>query len=118
MGYPRLLDGNGQCIPGIGTSEAPWLNDLADVLAAAMKTASENATQAGAPTWFSDPRAKFAGEAVCGNPETIHGIVLDKTPDDDLSPTSPNSPQSFHPKIEGTAHYSAALNETLRQMGL
>ncbi|WP_242884296.1 golvesin C-terminal-like domain-containing protein [Actinomadura litoris] len=118
MGYPRLWDGDGQCIPGIGTSEAPWMNDMADVLAGAMKTASENATRAGAPTWFSDPRARFAGQAVCGDPETVHGIVLDKTPGDDPSLLPPNSAQSFHPKIDGTAHYAAALNETLRQMGL
>ncbi|WP_051855113.1 SGNH/GDSL hydrolase family protein [Streptomyces sp. NRRL B-1347] len=33
MGYPRLLSALGQCIPGIGTAEAPWLNTVADTSA-------------------------------------------------------------------------------------
>ncbi|MDV6287070.1 MULTISPECIES: hypothetical protein [Streptomyces] len=27
VGYPPLFSGNGQCIPGVGTEEAPWLNE-------------------------------------------------------------------------------------------
>ncbi|WP_431918360.1 hypothetical protein [Nonomuraea jabiensis] len=41
----------------------------------------------------------FAGKAICGNPETIHGIVKDHTPGDEPVAKAPASARSFHPKI-------------------
>ncbi|MDW6064399.1 GDSL-type esterase/lipase family protein [Streptomyces sp. FXJ1.4098] len=52
MGYPKLLEGNGQCIIGIGTEEAPWLNELADTLATEMQGA------------VSDAKSKYSTNAV------------------------------------------------------
>ncbi|MEU5032272.1 SGNH/GDSL hydrolase family protein [Streptomyces milbemycinicus] len=77
MGYPKLLENNGQCIIGIGTEEAPWLNGLADILATEMQGAVSDAkSKYGTNAVFSDPRDEFDGKAICGDPETVHGIVL------------------------------------------
>ncbi|MFI6597622.1 hypothetical protein ACIBHX_15305 [Nonomuraea sp. NPDC050536] len=122
MGYPKLLERQGQCITGIAVPEAAWLNDTADVLADEMKQVAAEATTAGAPTWFADPRGNFAGQGVCGDPETIHGVVLDKTPGDSPVADFPGAPtissQSFHPKIPGAANYAGAENAILRKMGM
>ncbi|MFD5190017.1 hypothetical protein ACFWMU_18055 [Streptomyces sp. NPDC058357] len=71
MGYPRLFEKDGQCAgaAGIGTEEGPWLNEMADNLAEEMRGA---AGDTGSYAVFADPRAAFAGQAVCGDPETIH----------------------------------------------
>ncbi|WP_345463333.1 SGNH/GDSL hydrolase family protein [Actinoallomurus oryzae] len=124
MGYPRLLDGNGQCIVGIGTAEAPWMNQMADLLDEQMSGAAADATADGAPVTFADPRSSFAGQAICGDPETIHGIVTDQTPGDTGDPVLgiPGLPavsaQSFHPKIAGATTYSRVFSATLRTMGM
>ncbi|MEV1069967.1 SGNH/GDSL hydrolase family protein [Streptomyces sp. NPDC050263] len=109
MGYPRLLEKSGSCVPGIGTEEAPWLNEMGDVVATEMKGA---VSDAGSYAVFADPRAAFAGEAICGDTETIHGIVLTGHSRAD---TKPNSMKSFHPKISGTAHYAQAFEDALAQ---
>lgn len=131
MGYPRLLENHGQCLVGIqlpgsdravvglDPDEAQWLNELADVLALHMEDAAAQAADNGVPVWFADPRDEFVGEAVCGDPETIHGIVLDKSPGENPDVTEqPVSSQSFHPKNEGATSYARVMNETLRSMGL
>jgi hypothetical protein len=116
MGYPLLLENQGQCVPGIGTSEAPWMNQMGDRLALRM---GEAATESGTWVRFSDPRTNFAGKAICGTPEEmVHGIVVDKTPGDLPTTQQPPSAQSFHPKITGTTLYANRLNTTLRSMGL
>ena len=116
MGYPRLLEGDGGCATGIGSEEAPWLNQMADLLDQEMNGAAADATAAGAPTGFSDPRDFFTGRAVCGSPEDIHGIVIDHTKGD---PTANlHSAQSFHPKVAGAADYARSLNSTLLTMGM
>ncbi|MGK5559448.1 hypothetical protein ACSNOI_48445, partial [Actinomadura kijaniata] len=67
----------------------------------------------------SNPAKFFQGKGICGNPETIHGIVTDKTPGDDPDLTDqPVSAQSFHPKIAGARLYAYSLEETLRAVGL
>lgn len=122
MGYPVLLEYLGQCVVGIGTAEAPWLNTIAGTLATAMSDAVATANQSVGTTfvYFSDPRSSFAGRAICGNPEDIHGIVAgwSKTPGEPSGVIPPVSQQSFHPKISGTTDYANSLNATLRAMGL
>jgi hypothetical protein len=114
MGYPILVENVGamSCIPGLDTREITWMAEMGNLLAQQMAGAAAEATAAGAPTTFSDPRSQFSGKGICGSPETIHGIVADKTPGDP-SGLVPPSAQSFHPKIEGTTIYANALNATL-----
>ncbi|MFG2365033.1 SGNH/GDSL hydrolase family protein [Streptomyces mirabilis] len=115
MGYPRLLENAGQCVPGIGTEEGPWLNDMADTVAKEMKGAVDDAnTQSQANGVFADPRDVFAGRAICGDPETIHGIVLTGRSKADSSAPTP-SMKSFHPKVSGTVHYAKAFEAALTQ---
>lgn len=122
MGYPRLLEALGQCQVGIGTEEAPWLNKMADTLATAMNDAvrQANAKVTTPYAWFSDPRTFFDGKAVCGNPETVHGVIApwNRTPGEDLNNEIGTSQQSFHPKIDGYGLYADSMNATLRKMGL
>ncbi|MEG3631024.1 GDSL-type esterase/lipase family protein [Streptomyces poriticola] len=108
VGYPPLLSGNGQCIPGIGTEEAPWLNDeVAPKLSQEMKAA---ATSVGAT--FVDPAPDFQGKAICGDPESIHGIVATGRSKADNDAPNP-SMKSFHPKISGARLYANALERAL-----
>lgn len=109
MGYPRLLEKSGSCVPGIGAAEAPWLNEMGDVVATEMKGA---VSDTGSYAVFADPRAAFAGQAICGDPETIHGIVLTGHSNADTTGTSM---KSFHPKVSGTAHYAKAFEDALAQ---
>ncbi|ARF74074.1 NocE [Kitasatospora albolonga] len=110
VGYPKLLSANGQCVPGIGTGEAPWLNDvLAPHLATEMGNA---ATAAGAR--FVNPAAEFEGKAICGDPETINGIVLGGKAEYDNGGILP-SMKSFHPKTSGARLYANALQRVLNQ---
>ncbi|QXE35932.1 NocE [Streptomyces sp. GMY02] len=108
VGYPKLLTGLGSCIPGIGSEEAPWLNDeIAPHLTREMAAA---AAAAGAE--FVDPGPDFMGKAICGDPESIHGIVSTGRSEADNSPPQP-SMKSFHPKISGARLYANALERTL-----
>lgn len=121
MGYPKLLEGLGQCVLGVGTEEAPWLNEVADVLANEMKGAVADANREhNANAVFSDPRDEFAGKAICGDPETVHGIVLSGHSEADnrdwewLPGNVAPSMKSFHPKIAGARLYADSLQNTLR----
>ncbi|MFI2640882.1 NocE [Streptomyces sp. NPDC018610] len=120
MGYPKLLENDGQCVLGIGTEEAPWLNQMADTVATEMKGAVDDANaQYGANAVFSDPRDEFAGKAICGDPEDVNGIVLsghskaDNRDWDWLPGNVAPSMKSFHPKIAGATLYAHALEHTL-----
>ncbi|UKL05858.1 MULTISPECIES: GDSL-type esterase/lipase family protein [unclassified Streptomyces] len=108
VGYPPLLEREGQCIPGIGTAEAPWLNEeVAPKLTQEMKVA---ATSTGAT--FVDPAPDFRSKAICGDPESIHGIVAtDRSEGDNAAPEP--SMKSFHPKISGARLYANALERAL-----
>ncbi|MFJ4147845.1 NocE [Streptomyces galbus] len=120
MGYPKLLENDGQCVLGIGTEEAPWLNQMADTVATEMKGAVDDANaQYQANAVFSDPRDEFAGKAICGDPEDVHGIVLSghsKADNRDWNWLPGNvapSMKSFHPKIAGAGLYARSLEHTL-----
>ncbi|MFF5337878.1 NocE [Streptomyces sp. NPDC013181] len=111
MGYPRLIDGNGNCVPGLEAAETLWLNNMADQLANEMATAvAEANTLHAANAVFSDPRDEFAGKAACGNPESINAVVLTGHSKAD---SFPNSGKSFHPKIAGARLYADSLESTL-----
>jgi hypothetical protein len=113
MGYPILVENVARpCIPGLDAFEVAWMAEMGNLLAEQMAAAAAEATAEGAPTTFSDPRSQFRGKGICGSPETIHGIVIDKTPGDQSGLVPPSS-QSFHPKIEGAAIYANVLNATL-----
>ncbi|MER6999322.1 NocE [Streptomyces sp. NPDC000410] len=120
MGYPKLLEGSGGCVIGIGTEEAPWLNSMADTLANEMQGAVNDANaQSNANAVFSDPRDEFAGKAICGDPETVHGIVLsghsqaDNRDWDWLPGNVAPSMKSFHPKVTGARLYADSLQHSL-----
>jgi hypothetical protein len=120
MGYPLLLENDGQCVLGIGTGEGPWIRDMGQLMADMMGQVAAQATSEGIPTWFSNPIDEFASKGICGNPESIHGIVEDTTEGDKpkLLGLLPPSAQSFHPKVSGTTLYADSMNQTLGQMGL
>ncbi|MFF4296436.1 NocE [Streptomyces vinaceus] len=122
MGYPPLLEKDGNCLPTISTLEGPWLNSIGETLLQEMDGAAADARAQGVKVWFSNPKEAFKGQAICGSPETVHGVVTDLVESD-----TPNiidsglvklgsSAQSFHPKIAGARHYADALEQTLRAM--
>ncbi|MGW1375517.1 SGNH/GDSL hydrolase family protein [Streptomyces sp. NPDC002446] len=133
MGYPPLISDKGSCLnisiiglPTIGLSEASaaWLNSTADTLAGAMQGAADDANKQGIPVWFSNPKNDFVNQAVCGDPEQVHGIVKTLTASDDPIRDWPLinkyglSAQSFHPKVGGACLYANSLERTMAGMGL
>ncbi|MFF9405887.1 hypothetical protein ACF1B0_10180 [Streptomyces anandii] len=115
MGYPELLSAGGQCIPGIGTEEAPWLNSVADLLDGEMKgAAADSATQKGTNVVFADPRSEFQGKTVCGDPEDVNGIVKTGLSHADNSGNLEVGMASFHPKIAGARLYANVLERALK----
>ncbi|MFH8791986.1 SGNH/GDSL hydrolase family protein [Streptomyces sp. NPDC017941] len=132
MGYPPLIEKRGECLSvsipmfqiGLSASSADWLNSVANTLTAEMQGAADDAGKLGIKAWFSNPTSNFAGKAICGDPETVHGIV--KTLVDSDNPMSDYpilekfglSAQSFHPKIGGARLYADSLERTMNGMGL
>ncbi|MFE3187117.1 SGNH/GDSL hydrolase family protein [Streptomyces violascens] len=110
-GYPRLVEKKHGCLPGIYEDiENDWIRDLADNLATEMKGATQDA---GPWSVFFDPRDNFDGKAICGAPESIHGIVEQGREQADNDAPAP-SMQSFHPKPAGARLYADTLEQTLR----
>ncbi|MFJ7004500.1 GDSL-type esterase/lipase family protein [Streptomyces albidoflavus] len=106
MGYPPLIDGD--CVPYLNQEEAAWMNDtVAPHLTAAMREAAK-ANDA----IFVDPAKEFQGKAICGDPETIHGVVTSGRSEADNSAPLP-SMKSFHPKVSGARLYADALERGL-----
>ncbi|MFI6646939.1 SGNH/GDSL hydrolase family protein [Streptomyces sp. NPDC050529] len=130
MGYPSLIENRGDCLSitiagyqiGLSAGSADWLNSVAATLRVEMQGAADDAKAAGIDAWFSDPKDDFAGKAICGDPESIHGIV--KTLVDSDKPLTDYpilenfglSAQSFHPKIEGARLYANSFERTLDLM--
>ncbi|WP_155369222.1 SGNH/GDSL hydrolase family protein [Catellatospora vulcania] len=127
MGYPKLLENSGGCVPGIGTSEAPWLNATGGLMATRMSEAVDEVRLAtpGLAIEFANPVASglFDGKGVCGNPETINAVVTDLTPGEDgplpdFLPEDWNangaSQQSLHPKISGARIYADIMQNVVR----
>jgi hypothetical protein len=120
MGYPKLLEWLGQCVLGIGPTEADWLNEMSGHMNAMLEEVETTLRLEGISVWFSDPVDEFAGKGVCGDPESIHNIVENTTAGDKPKALGllPPSNQSFHPKIPGNQLYASSYMETLRRMGL
>ncbi|WP_433077795.1 hypothetical protein ACQP1P_35510 [Dactylosporangium sp. CA-052675] len=118
MGYPRLLEWYGACLfPVVGPGEAGWIADMGVLLDQKLADAVSRANASGQQwAWYSDPNEEFDGRGVCGDPESIHGIVAAKTPGEE--PGLGASQQSFHPKNEGTTLYAQAMNQTVAGMSL
>ncbi|MEV3854948.1 SGNH/GDSL hydrolase family protein [Streptomyces sp. NPDC050095] len=130
MGYPPLFSDQGECLnvqPGINlglsAASAAWLNGIAGTLANAMQGAVDDANSAGIKAWFSNPTAEFAGKAVCGDPESVHGLVKTLVDSDDPVTDYPIlkdyglSAQSFHPKVAGARLYANSLERTMSIIG-
>ncbi|GAA1002659.1 hypothetical protein GCM10009556_001140 [Acrocarpospora pleiomorpha] len=99
--------------------EADWMNEMGRTMAAAHGEVVSIARQDfGINVRFADPifNGDFEGEGVCGDPETIHAVITDKTAGE--NPGEPVSQQSFHPKISGYLNYTGTLNRELRNWGL
>ncbi|MFD9819834.1 NocE [Streptomyces violascens] len=129
MGYPPLLSAKGECLRidkqiGLTEASANWLNGVADTLTAEMQGAADDAKKQGVQAWFSNPTSDFENKAVCGNPESVHGIVKTLVASDDPVKDWPIvskfglSAQSFHPKIGGARLYANSLERTMTSMGL
>ncbi|MFG5723703.1 SGNH/GDSL hydrolase family protein [Streptomyces murinus] len=123
MGYPPLLSNDASCLNkvpliGISPEESQWLNGVAQYLAQAMFETADLARKHGVDVGYANPQAFFYGKAVCGDPETIHGIVTDLTDSDEPKIDWPFfqfglSAQSFHPKIAGARLYADTLEAAL-----
>ncbi|KOU80755.1 hypothetical protein ADK94_28275 [Streptomyces sp. XY593] len=110
MGYPRLVEKNHSCLPGAyEDGENEWVRTVADTLATEMKGAAQDV---GSWAVFSDPRGTFDTKAICGSPETVHGIVMTGREQADEELPKP-SMQSFHPKPAGARIYADTLEQTL-----
>ncbi|UQA96708.1 golvesin C-terminal-like domain-containing protein [Streptomyces halobius] len=129
MGYPRLIEGDGDClrklgIAGLSKESAAWLATVADDLTVQMDAAAADARPSGIDVRFTNPMSEFAGKGICGDPESIHGLVVKLTDSDNPAIDWPIlniyglSAQSFHPKISGARLYANALEGTMDGWGL
>ncbi len=132
MGYPPLIEDRGACLSitipgfqiGLSAGSSDWLNSVADTLSTEMQGAVNDATAAGISAWFSNPKTDFAGKAICGDPESIHGVVKTLVDSDKPATDYPIlenfglSAQSFHPKIAGARLYANAFERTLAGMNM
>lgn len=139
MGYPPLISKKGECLRlefgvsfGLSEDSSAWLNTVADTLSGAMQGAVDDVKKDGVQAWFSNPKENFSGKAVCGDPETVHGVVKTLVDSDEPLDDFPIigkysrvitekyglSAQSFHPKIAGARLYADALEGTMVGMGL
>lgn len=121
MGYPVLLEGLGQCIAGIGTEEAPWMNEMNNRLDDVLKAAVAQAKAVGVAVTYADPRSAFAGKAACSaDNEQIHAVVLSLTRGDDTDfrwgDTGFVSAQTLHPTVEGAKTYSVVATGAIAGM--
>ncbi|MEI5097647.1 GDSL-type esterase/lipase family protein [Streptomyces sp. PmtG] len=109
MGYPTLFENGGACMVGTNVAEVLWLND--EIAPHLTKEMAAAAKESGAT--FVNPAQEFIGKAICGDPESIHGIVVGGRSEADNSLPKP-SMKSFHPKIAGARLYADALERGLR----
>ncbi|WP_063788494.1 GDSL-type esterase/lipase family protein [Streptomyces chattanoogensis] len=126
MGYPELISGDASCIKldeflpyGISPQSNVWLKSVAKTLATQMEGAAADAKAKGIDVKYANPISEFAGKGICGDPESIHGIVLKTVDSDEPKIDFPLlgeyglSAQSFHPKIGGARLYANVLERSL-----
>ncbi|WP_053698823.1 SGNH/GDSL hydrolase family protein [Streptomyces sp. NRRL F-5755] len=125
MGYPKLISDNGSCLRlgafGLSKDSNAWLDSVAGELAANMQKVADTAkAENDIDVRFSNPIPDFEGKGICGNPETIHGLVLHTVDSDNPIKDWPIlrdyglSAQSFHPKIAGARLYANSLERTMK----
>jgi hypothetical protein len=118
MGYPKLISQDGNCasVGQISPEEAGWIDDMSFVMDNTLaEVTADLQTQNGVVIEPGSPLTDFEGKGVCGDPEHIHGIVLNHT-SGDFHGDTPSS-QSFHPTIDGAFDYVDAANRALRSLG-
>ncbi|MGP3951549.1 golvesin C-terminal-like domain-containing protein [Streptomyces sp. 7N604] len=123
MGYPKLVSDNASCLNlgpiGLSADSNAWLDSIAEYLAAEMQAAVNTAKSSGIDARFSNPIQNFTGKGICGDPETVHGLVKTLVDSDHPASDWPMlreyglSAQSFHPKIAGARLYADALEGTM-----
>ncbi|MFE0253962.1 SGNH/GDSL hydrolase family protein [Streptomyces sp. NPDC059010] len=126
MGYPVLVSGDGSCLKlntglpyGLSPATTQWLGTVATHLAKEMGNAVTDAKNKGIDAKFANPISKFSGKGICGDPESIHGIVTKLVDSDKPAVDWPIlkdyglSAQSFHPKIAGARLYADVLEASL-----
>lgn len=117
MGYPKLIENPGDCMSAVlSQNEAEWLNSMGDEMSTMLESLVGGLRLAGYKVTYANPIADFAGKAICGNPESVHGVVMNLTEGDEGPPLP--SAQSFHPNLNGTTLYANALDRALRSLGL
>ncbi|MFC4121785.1 GDSL-type esterase/lipase family protein [Nonomuraea zeae] len=110
MGYPKLFneDDTNVCVVvegrGIDVPEEQWLAEQAELLNLTM---ADLAREFGQVVKFANPIDAFEGRGVCGSPELIHGVIVDKTRGE--SSDSAVSQQSFHPNILGAEKFAEIM---------
>ena len=121
MGYPQLISNWGDCPGALGLNpdEADWINNMSLVMDNTLATDVATLNQEGIAVEIGAPIGDFMGRGVCGDPESINGVVMNRTDGDPpVSQEFPASAQSFHPKIDGTTLYANAAVRALRSLGL
>ncbi|HYQ68793.1 MAG TPA: SGNH/GDSL hydrolase family protein [Actinophytocola sp.] len=113
MGYPKLMENAGGCIPGIGTGEYPWLVQMGDLLDQTIAKAALWADTQGYGVTYADPRAAFNGRGACADDALIHGVVL-PLPANLTRGEDGLSQQSLHPNTAGASVYAGVATEALR----
>ncbi|MEU4253751.1 hypothetical protein AB0F15_40800 [Amycolatopsis sp. NPDC026612] len=128
MGYPILIEHNGQCIPTLGTAvEGPWLVTMNNRLDDVLRNTVTDGRAAGINATYADPRAAFADHGLCADngstPQKvsyIHNVVLSLTRGDDTSvrwgDTGIISAQSFHPTLDGARTYADVATGAISAM--
>jgi hypothetical protein len=128
MGYPILLENNGQCIPTLGTGvEGPWLISMNNRLDDVLRNTVTNARADGVAATYADPRTAFTGHGLCSDNGSsppkisqIHNVVLSLTRGDDTSvrwgDTGIISAQSFHPMLAGAQTYAGVATTAIAVM--
>lgn len=115
LGYPMLFGNLGNCVVNVAADEANWMNSTTSLLNDNLRTTVEDAAASGVNVSFELPLAEFLGRGVCGEPEAIHNLVLQRTPGDAPAPSP--SAQSFHPNLVGSPLYAQTLERELRSIG-
>jgi len=120
MGYPTLFESTGSCL-GIPDIDKPWLNGVADRLNSVLAGAAESARTTGVNVVYQTPQYKFQWKNLCTPEAGLNGLIPTLTPGDRPSFYVLGtqwgvgmSAQSVHPNVLGSALYSSAANETLR----
>jgi hypothetical protein len=125
MGYPRLMEDTLECDALIGAEDRDWITEMADLMAASMGNAVDQARAAmpGSQIAFANPISEFwGGYGMCGAHESIHRVVWQLTPGElavqqGWVPEGWNgigaSYQSFHPTVSGSTLHARVMRQVV-----